>query len=133
MIMACMEQGGNVLSQVFKRVDASKILQTVNFDIGFHFCTNDGAYTGLTATNLNEFEEKLKSIDIDSVEYHYPRSDFQLWVSTTLRDEELGKRLCFIDRKVRGENLRQEILRLINERIFELTSLLEEEEKIRRF
>jgi hypothetical protein len=133
MIMAYMEQGGNVLSQVFKRVDVSKILRTVDFDIGFHFCTNSGAYTGLAATNLNEFEEKLECIDVDSVEYRYPRSEFQLWVSKTIGDEELGNRLCFIDRKVQGENLGRKILRLINERISELTSLLEDEEEIRRF
>ena len=128
-VMAAYEQGENVLSQVFTRFDASKSLRTVDFESGFHFCSKGGAYTGLTAINLNEFAEKLESIDIDSVEFHYPRGDFQSWISKTLEDKELGNRLCFIDRNLQGENLRREISRLINERISELVSMINNEEK----
>jgi hypothetical protein len=109
------------MSQVLMRVDSSNILREVGFENGFHFCTDTGVYTNMTATSLMDFAEKLDEVDVASIDFHYPRGDFQFWVTKTLGDEELGNRMCFIDRDLHGQNLRQELSKIVNERINEPT------------
>ncbi len=112
------------MSQIIKP-DASKVLRTVPFENGFHFRTDQGVYTNVTATSLIDFSDKLETIDVVSIEFHYPKGDFQFWITKTLGDEELGNRLCFINRNIHWEQLRQGLLRIINERISELKSSIE--------
>jgi hypothetical protein len=119
----------NVMSQILKGVDASKVLRTVPFENGFHFCTNVGVYTNVAATSLMDFAAKLDSVDVFSVEFHYPRGDFQFWITKTLGDEELGNRLCLIKKGLHWEQLRDELLRLVKERIRELCGSSENEEE----
>ena len=45
-------------------------LRTVPFEKGFHFYTNLGNYTGITATNLSEFAAKLQIVPSESVIFH---------------------------------------------------------------
>ncbi len=68
-----------------------------------------------------DFAAKLDVVDVVSVEFHYPRGDFQFWITKTLGDEELGNRMCLIEKGLHWEQLREELLRLVNERISELT------------
>ena len=117
------------MSQVLKKVDASKVLRTVPLENGFQFCTNVGIYTSVAATSLTDFAAKLDFVDVVSVEFHYPRGDFQLWITKTLGDEELGNRLCLIKSGLHWEQLREELLRLVNERISELNDLIEDEKE----
>jgi hypothetical protein len=112
------------MSQISK-VDVSKVLRTVPFENGFHFRTDQGVYTNVTATSLMDFADKLETIDIVSVEFHYPKGDFQFWITKTLGDEELGNRMCFISRNMHLEQLRLEVLRIVNERISELKKSIE--------
>ena len=108
------------------RVDASKILRTVPFEDGFHFCTDGGVYTNMTATSLIDFADKLNDATAESIEFHYPRGDFQFWVTKTLGDEELGNRMCFVNRNLNGEQLRQQLSRIVAERITELNEQIEQ-------
>ncbi len=108
------------------RVDASKILRTVPFEDGFHFCTDGGVYTNMTATSLIDFAEKLNDASTESIEFHYPRGDFQFWMTKTLGDEELGNRMCFVNRNLNGEQLRQQLSRIVAERITELNGQIEQ-------
>lgn len=55
----------------------SKILDTVPYDRGFHFCTAGGKYTGVTTTSLADFAEKLKIIDANSIKFLFQCNDFQ--------------------------------------------------------
>ncbi len=112
------------MTQISK-VDVSKVLRTVPFENGFHFRTNQGVYTNVTATSLIDFADKLETIDITSVEFHYPKGDFQFWITKTLGDEELGDRMCFVNRNIHWEHLRQQLLQLVNQRISELKSLIQ--------
>ena len=99
------------------------ILRIVPFEYGFHFTTPGGVYGGLSATSLEDFAEKLKDVDVDSVTFHYYRGDFQRWIDNTLGDKELADKLCFIDNKISGEQLRKELLKMLNKRIQELKGL----------
>jgi Family of unknown function (DUF5752) len=115
------------MSQVSKTVDTSKVLRTVPVENSFQFCTNIGVYTNVAATSLMDFAAKLDVVDVVSVEFHYPRGDFQFWITKTLGDEELGNRMCLIKKGLHWEQLREELLRLVNERISELTGSIENE------
>jgi hypothetical protein len=117
------------MSQVLKKVDASTVLRTVPFENGFQFCSNVGIYTSVAATSLTDFAAKLDFVDVVSVEFHYPRGDFQFWITKTLGDEELGNRMCLIKSGLHWEQLREELLRLVKERISELSGSSENDEE----
>ncbi len=95
----------------------SKILGVVPFEHGFHFSTQQGAYTGTTATSLADFAQKLETIDVESILFHYPRGDFQKWIEETLGDKELANRMCFVKTNLSGEDLRKQLLKLVQKRI----------------
>lgn len=95
------------------------VLRNVSFERGFHFSTEKEVYTGITAVSLHEFALKLETIDANSILFHYPRSDFQKWIQNTLGDEELANRICFIQTNS-GENLRKQLLKIVQKRISEL-------------
>jgi hypothetical protein len=109
------------VKRVSQSVNASKLLDTVPFENGFHFFTAIGNYTGITATNLREFEAKLQIIPEESVKFHFQHKDFQKWIKDTIKDEELCAKIGKIREAQSTENLRKKILRITQERISELT------------
>ena len=100
--------------RVKKRLIAKPIsvkpLVTVPFENGFHFYTALGSYTGITATNLNEFAAKLQVIPMESIIFHFQRKDFQQWMKDAIKDAELAKKMSRIKQGLRSEDLRKEIL-----------------------
>jgi hypothetical protein len=95
--------------------------KSVPFENGFHFFTEHGKYTGITATSTVEFAEKLQIIPIESVMFHFQRRDFQKWLSDTIVDEELARRIDQIKEWSSDENLRKELFKTVHNRITELT------------
>jgi hypothetical protein len=111
------------MNKTLTKMDASKILATVPFEKGFHFYTANGAYIKVTAISLEDFVNKLDTVDADSIAFHYPRGDFQAWIGSTLGDQELSNRLCFIKTEISEENLRKELIKILRNRIAELKRL----------
>jgi hypothetical protein len=103
--------------------DSTTILRTVPHENGFHFTTPTGTYTGTTALSIEDFADKLKTIEADSVAYHYYRGDIQRWIDDTLGDRDFANSLCFIQRGMDEEELRRELLKLLDKRIVDLKSL----------
>ena len=95
----------------------SKILRVVPFEHGFHFSTQQGVYTGTTAISLADFAQKLETVNVDSILFHYPRGDFQKWIEDTLGDKELANKMCFIKANLSGEDLRKQLVKLVQKRI----------------
>jgi hypothetical protein len=95
--------------------------KSVPFENGFHFFTEHGKYSGITATSTVEFAEKLQIIPIESVMFHFQRRDFQKWLSDTIVDEELARRIDQIKEWSSDENLRKELFKTVHNRITELT------------
>jgi hypothetical protein len=93
-----------------------KPLATVSFENGFHFYTGIGNYTGITATNLNEFAAKLQTVPIESVTFHFERKDFQQWIKDTIKDAELAEQMNRIKHGSSAEDLRKEILSTVKAR-----------------
>src|SRR5665647_739833 len=106
-----------------------KILRSVPFEQGFHFATDEGKFTLETAINLFSFYEELKTIDLQSVKFHFQRRDFQNWVETTLGDQELALRIDKTPSGLSDEELRKELLKTVQTRFSELQSILNRSSK----
>ncbi len=103
---------------------ASKILKPVpNREKAFYFATNVGQHTGKFASSLADFSEKLKTINVESVTFHFSRQDFQKWIKETLGDHELANQINGI-KVLKGESLRREIIQLVETRITELKNAI---------
>ncbi len=110
------------MSEASEKPNVHRILGTVQYEHGFHFNV-EKKYTGVTAKSLVDFASLLESIDVASILYHYPRGDFQKWIEDTLGDKELADQMCFIKREISGEQLRNQLLKLVQKRIRELKAL----------
>ncbi len=97
-----------------------KILSKVPQGKEFLFCTTEGMYTKVSANSLEDFADKLDGVDSISISFHYPRGDFQAWIKDVIGDNTLADRMCFIRRDISGEELRQELKKIISKRIKEL-------------
>jgi hypothetical protein len=102
------------------KANLERFLRNVPFETGFHFTTEKLVYTGITAVSLPDFVLKLQTIDANSILFHYPRGDFQKWIQNTLGDEELANRMCFIQVNLSGEELRNQLVKIVQKRISEL-------------
>ena len=111
------------MSKILSKPDASKILSNVPQENVFRFCTAEGVYTQISAFSLEDFAHKLAGIDEKSILFHYPRGDFQAWIRDSLGDRELADKMCFIKQGISGEELRQELLNMVQTRIVELKAL----------
>ncbi len=106
--------------------DASNILSNVPQEKAFFFYIAVGVYTKVSAISLQDFAAKLGSIDEGSILFHYPRGDFQAWIRDIVKDNVLASRMCFIERGISGEKLRQELLKMVQTRISELKDAKQE-------
>jgi hypothetical protein len=98
----------------------SEILRTVPYENGFRFYTDLGYFTGKTATNLDAFEKILQVIAADSVNFHFQSGDFQKWIEGTLGDKELARRIGLIEMPYSAEELRKELLEIVQTRLTQL-------------
>ncbi len=103
---------------------AQKILRPLSYIEGFHFFLPNGMYTGETAISLFTFSKEIESIDPESVRYHFQRNDFQNWIKSTLGDEELAERINKLELHTSDDNLRRELIELIEQRLKELQSII---------
>ena len=104
--------------------EPEKILRSVPFEQGFHFATYEGRFTSETAINLSSFSEELRTIDLQSVKFHFQRRDFQKWVETTLGDQELALRIDKTPSGLSDEGLRKELLKTVQTRFTELQTII---------
>jgi len=102
---------------------ALRALSTVNADCGFHFYTAIGDYTGVTATSIQELAEKMRSISLGSVRFHFERGDFQRWIRTLFCEPELAEDIGLIKPHFSDEALRREIIDKIEVRLSQLKAI----------
>jgi hypothetical protein len=104
----------------FSAEAAQKILSSVPYDRGFHFFMPDGHYTGETAISLCSFLRDLRSVDVQSIRFHFDRGDFQKWIRNTVGDQELAGIIDKLDKKIPEEKLEEKLADLVQKRISEL-------------
>jgi hypothetical protein len=73
--------------------EASRIFRKLPKEQAFYFFTSVGNYTGESAASFEEFLDKIKEIDIKSLEFHLYRGDFEKWIAETLEDKELAEEI----------------------------------------
>jgi len=100
---------------------SSRVLRNVMRDEAFYFFTSIGNYTGVNAVSLDEFLQKIKDVDIKSLEFHLFREDFEKWISQTLGDGRLAEDIRAIRiQKIVGNSLRDRLYFLVSRRLKEL-------------
>jgi len=103
--------------------NSTKISQSLSFERGFHFYTASRKYTGITATSLSEFSEKLQLVGAQSAKYHFCCRDFQGWINDTIGDSDLAAQLAQLDAQLPSENLRKDLLKIVQRRLREVEKL----------
>jgi len=118
-------RGQQVLSMPkIDKKQAENILRLVPIDKAFHFHTGIGQYLGTYATSLSDFYNKIKTVNVKSIEFHVPRRDFESWIAS-LGDSELAKKIGTIRLAgLFGENLRQRVYETVKSRYDELSQIV---------
>jgi len=107
----------------------AKILRKVGDAEAFYFCRSLGNFTGQKANSLEEFLQKIKGIDAESLEFHLSREDFEKWIRITIDDAQLAGEIGLLrEQKLTGDDLRIRISLLVSKRLTELTSTANEPE-----
>ena len=72
----------------------------------------------LRANNLNTFLQLAAGIDDDTWRYHLERGDYSNWLSTAIKDEDLGQEVKRVEenRSLSPAASREEIAKAIEER-----------------
>jgi len=73
--------------------NVSKILGLLPREKAFYFFTSIGNYTGVSASSLEDFIEKVSKVNVKSLEFHFYRKDFEKWISEALEDKELASKI----------------------------------------
>ena len=107
---------------------ALNILKIVSTNNAFYFFTDIALYTNRCSTCLTDFCNVVQTVDVRSVEFHFKRGDFALWIRETLGDTELANEIDRIDQTTRGEELRTKIRQIVDARLTKLKKLQASEE-----
>ena len=99
----------------------AKLLSGIPYERGFHFFTSIGNFTGITATNLNDFAAQLQVVPLESIDFHFQRRDFQKWIAETVGDKELAEKISLFGAARSAQDLSKQMLRIVQQRISELS------------
>jgi len=103
---------------------ARRILRTFPIERGFTFFYEFARPTQVTVHSLEEFASALKTVDVESVEYHTERGDFERWIRHVVGDNNLADKLKDIpNQKPKGETLRKKTVNAVEQRIKELKAI----------
>ena len=104
---------------------AYKLNGYIKSTYSFYFFLSADYYTGESATSLEEFAEKIKKIDVKSLEFHFYRGDFERWVTQALGETELAKEIINLrEQNPFGENLRSQLYNIVSTRVTETKAKL---------
>jgi hypothetical protein len=97
-----------------------KTLRKLPKENAFNFYTTFDQPLGVSSDSLIDFCEKIRLIDIGSIEFHVARGDFEHWIDY-LGDIELAKRLKLVNEaNLEGETLREKLYAVLRSRCNEL-------------
>jgi hypothetical protein len=103
--------------------EASRICRKLPREQAFCFFTSVGNYTGESATSLEEFLEKIKEVDIKSLDFHLCRGDFEKWIAEILEDKELAEEILNLrDIMPTRDILRKRLVTIVSKRREKLAS-----------
>ncbi|MBO3757826.1 MAG: alpha-amylase [Thermoproteota archaeon] len=114
-----------VKKETLKKEKIRKILLLgLNNEKEFRFSLNRDVELGVAARGYLDFLDALNRVSAISLEYHTYNSDLEKWFSSCLNDEETAKKISNLrKKKIRGERLRKELIRIIERKIEKITTL----------
>ncbi len=96
---------------------AARILRKLPRENAFYFFTSIGNYIGEKAASLEEFVERVREVNVKSLEFHLYRGDFERWTDQTLEDRELAERIRSLKSlSPLGDSLRDQLLLIVSKR-----------------
>ncbi len=102
---------------------ANEILAYLPLEGSFHFYADYGKNLNVYAASLQDFCEKVMTIDMDSIEFHSNRGDFEAWFMG-LGDVELARKALLIkEQKMSGDALRKKLYEVVKNRYEELSKI----------
>lgn len=105
------------------REKAGEVLAYLPLEKSFHFYADFGKPLNVHAASLSDFCDKILKIDINSIEFHLNRGDFETWFMG-LGDNELARKTLLLrELKMSGENLRNKLFEIVKNRCEELTKI----------
>lgn len=91
----------------------------------FHFYASIGKPLSLNAHSLQDFRDKILKVNMDSIDFHMSRGDFEAWFAG-LGDVELAKKTALLkEKKMVGEELRGRLHEIVRNRCIVLASVAE--------
>ena len=102
-----------------------RVLRKLPRENAFYFFTSIGNYTGEKASSLEEFVNKIKEVNVKSLEFHLYRGDLEKWVVEVLEDRKLAEEIKSLqDVKPAGDALRDQLYIIVSKRYKKLKSEL---------
>ena len=106
------------------REKALAILAPTPRDKAFHFYADIGKPLNVYAPDLLDFCDRICQVNVESVQFHVCRGDFESWFKS-LGDEELAKKMALVKAKnLCGEELREEIRKMVECRCAALSKMV---------
>ncbi len=103
---------------------AASILALRPIDRAFHFYADIGKPLNLYAQGLPQFCDNISKVTVESAEFHFARGDFEAWFAS-IGDVELAKKASLLkNKKLGGEELRQRLREMADNRIKALSSIV---------
>lgn len=100
-------------------VDANSLVQgtlVLPTNKPFFFYSDIGKYTGITASTILELTSLIKKVEVESVEFHFYRRDFERWIRDVFQAIELVVRIASLRREgLNGEELRKKLVATIED------------------
>lgn len=94
--------------RTMKNRKSAKTLRVLSPEQAFHFASPAG-FIGYTAYSLDQFEELLYVVPMDSIQFHLQQGDFYLWIDDVLDDHQLAE-------TIRGVSERHDLINAVKER-----------------
>jgi DNA-binding transcriptional ArsR family regulator len=106
--------------------NARKILSHTPQDKSFHFYGGIGKPLSLHANSLQDFRETILKVNVNALEFHKNRGDFEAWFKG-LGDVELAKKIALLKQKnMDAEVLRRRLHDIIESRCMALATMAEQ-------
>lgn len=103
--------------------NAKTILSPTPQDKSFHFYAGIGKPLNLHASSLQDFRETILKVNVDAIEFHKNRGDFEAWFKG-LGDAELAKKVALLKQKnMDAEALRRRMHDIIESRCMVLATM----------
>jgi DNA-binding PadR family transcriptional regulator len=106
--------------------NAKTILASMPQEKAFYFYAGLGKPLSLHAQSLQDFRDKILQADLDAIEFHKSRGDFEAWFKG-IGDAELAKKTALLKEKnMSSEELRKRLHDIVAKRCMVLASLAEQ-------